>query len=65
MKKLFKKLKSKKGYISIEVIIVAGLLLSVGVVSLMAFQSKANKVTKNSLTKVEEAANSITINDLE
>lgn len=62
MKNIVAKVKNSKGYISIETIVVAGLVIGVGVVAFMAFQQKANTITNSSLQKVEDAANSAVVN---
>lgn len=65
MKKFVKKIKNSKGYVSIETIVVAGLVIGIGVVAFMAFQSKANTITNNSLNKVEQASNSAVVNPVD
>ena len=62
MNKMLTKIKESKGYVSIETIVVAGLVIGVGVVAFMAFQTRANKITTNSLAKVEQATNSAVVN---
>lgn len=61
MKNVIAKVKNTKGYVSIETIVVAGLVIGIGVVAFMAFQTKANKITNNALDKVEEASNSAVV----
>ena len=55
MSKFLTKIKKSKGYVSIETIVVAGLVIGVGVVAFMAFKGKANDITLSSLDKVDEA----------
>ena len=55
MKKILGKVKNTKGYISIETVIVAGLVIGLGVLTISAFQSKANDVSKKALSNVETA----------
>ena len=62
MNKMLTKIKESKGYVSIETIIVAGLVIAVGVVAFMAFQGKANTLTNNSLEKIDNATNSAVVN---
>ena len=62
MNKMLAKVKESKGYVSIETIVVAGLVIGVGVVAFMAFQTKANKITNGSLAKVDQATNSAVVN---
>lgn len=57
MSKFLTKIKESKGYVSIETIVVAGLVIGVGVVAFMAFQGRANTITSSSLNKVDEATN--------
>lgn len=58
MNKMLAKIKETKGYVSIETIVVAGLVIGVGVVAFMAFQGKANTITNKALEKVDDATNS-------
>ena len=62
MNKMLAKIKETKGYVSIETIVVAGLVIGVGVVAFMAFQGKANTITNNALETVDEAINSAEVN---
>ena len=63
MNKILAKIKETKGYVSIETIVVAGLVIGVGVVAYMAFQNKSNALLKNSLNKVENANNTAVVNN--
>lgn len=65
MNKMLAKIKETKGYVSIETIVVAGLVIGVGVVAFMAFQTKANTITNNALEKVDEATNSAVVKPVE
>lgn len=62
MNKVLAQVKNSKGYVSIETIVVAGLVIGIGVVAFMAFQKRANKMTNDSLNRVETATNSSTVN---
>ena len=62
MNKMLNKIKESKGYVSIETIVVAGLVIGIGVVAFMAFQTKANTITNSALDKVQSAANSAVVN---
>lgn len=62
MNKMLAKIKESKGYVSIETVVVAGLVIGVGVVAFNAFQKKANTITNSSLDKVEKATNSAVVN---
>ena len=62
MNKMLNKIKESKGYVSIETIVVAGLVIGVGVVAFMAFQTKANTITNSALDKVQNATNSAIVN---
>lgn len=57
MKNVLANIKNSRGYISVETIVVAGLVIGVGVTAFMAFQSRANTLTNGALTKVENATN--------
>lgn len=64
MKNILTKIENTKGYVSIETIVVAGLVIGIGVVAFMAFQTRANKITTNSLDKVDTATNQATVNSI-
>lgn len=51
---LLSKIKNSKGYISIEVTIVMGLLISLGVIQILAFSNTSNKVKDRSYTYVSQ-----------
>ncbi|HCL4479971.1 TPA: hypothetical protein N2D99_002038 [Clostridium botulinum] len=55
MKKMLTKVKNSKGYVSIETIIVAGLVIGLGVFTIIAFQNKGNEVTKKAMTNIDNA----------
>lgn len=61
MQNVVSKIKNSKGYVSVETIVVAGLVIGVGVVAFMAFQTKANTLTDSSLQKVQTATNSAVV----
>lgn len=63
MSKFLTKIKKSKGYVSIETIVVAGLVIGVGVVAFMAFQGRANNITSSSLNKVDEATSQAVVNN--
>ena len=63
LNKALTRIKDSKGYVSIETIVVAGLVIGVGVVAYMAFQTKGNVLLENSINKVEEANNSAVVNN--
>lgn len=65
MKNIVAKVKNSKGYVSIETIVVAGLVIGIGVVAFMAFQNKANGITNSALDKVEKASNSAVVKPVE
>ena len=50
---------------SVETIVIAGLVIGVGVVAFMAFQTKANSITNSALDKVEQAGNSAIVNPVQ
>ena len=57
MRNLVNTLRKKSGYVSIETIIVAGLLIGLGSLSISSFQASSNKVTSKALTQVENVQN--------
>ncbi|WCK57692.1 hypothetical protein PP175_27025 (plasmid) [Aneurinibacillus sp. Ricciae_BoGa-3] len=52
MQKVMNKLRKNGGYVSIETVIVAGLIIGLGALSISAFQQSANGVTTQALTQV-------------
>ncbi len=52
MERLVNTLRKNMGYISIETVIVAGLIIGLGALSISAFQTSANGVTSKALTEV-------------
>ncbi|WCK57691.1 hypothetical protein PP175_27020 (plasmid) [Aneurinibacillus sp. Ricciae_BoGa-3] len=52
MQKVINSLRKNSGYVSIETVIVAGLIIGLGALSISAFQSSANGVTTQALAKV-------------
>ena len=52
-----KKLLKKAGYISIELVIVAGIVLVVGIVAITTFTSKGNTASATANNKIDEAFN--------
>lgn len=59
---MIKKIKNSKGYVSIEAIVISGLVIGVGVIAFMAFQTKANSTVNQSLNTIEKAENNAVIN---
>ena len=53
MQKLINKMRKKAGYVSIETVIVAGLVIGLGALSISSFQTSANGVTKTALEQVD------------
>ena len=58
MKKVLKKVKESKGFISIETIVVAGVVILIGVGAFVAFGNKANGITNGALDQVDKATQS-------
>ncbi|WCK57689.1 hypothetical protein PP175_27010 (plasmid) [Aneurinibacillus sp. Ricciae_BoGa-3] len=52
MYKIVNTLRKNSGYVSIETVIVAGLVIGLGALSISAFQTSANGVTNQALAKV-------------
>lgn len=55
MKNAIKALKNKSGYVSIETVIVAGLVIALGAFAINEFYSVAQGATEVSMLKLEEA----------
>lgn len=54
MQKVVNVLRKKAGYVSIETVIVAGLIIGLGALSISSFQSSANGVTSRALKQVDD-----------
>ena len=52
MNKVVNFLRKREGYVSIETVIVAGLIIGLGALSISSFQTSANGVTSKALTQV-------------
>lgn len=55
VRNLMKNLLKKAGYVSIELVIVAGIVLVVGMVAVTAFTSKAGSASDSANTKINDA----------
>lgn len=55
MKNILNKIKEKAGYVSIEMIILAGLLIALALVVLNGLKNKANTLAQSGATKIDEA----------
>lgn len=53
--KMINKIKEKAGYISVEMIILAGLLIALAIVVLNGLQNKANTLAQSGATAIETA----------
>jgi len=54
MQKVLTQLKKNEGYVSIEVIIVAGLIIGLGAFAISQFQQSADGVTQTALDQVND-----------
>ena len=54
MQKVVNKLRKNEGYVSIETIIVAGLIIGLGALAISAFQKSADGITTTALNRVED-----------
>ena len=55
MECILNKIKESKGFISIETIVIAGVVILIGAVGFIAFGNKANDVTDEALGQVDQA----------
>lgn len=55
MKNVLNKIKEKAGYVSIEMIILAGLLIALALVVLNGLKTKANTLAQSGADKIESA----------
>lgn len=55
MKNILNKIKEKAGYVSIEMIILAGLLIALALVVLNGLKNKANTLAQSGASKIDEA----------
>ncbi|MDF9599014.1 hypothetical protein P7D15_01115 [Bacillus cereus] len=63
MKNMLKNIKNSKGYVSIETIIVAGLIIGLGVATVILFQNKGNTVTDKAMTNIDTATSQYKVVD--
>lgn len=52
---MFKKLKEKTGYVSIETVVVVGLVLLMGITIMISLYNQAKETSASSLGAIEEA----------
>lgn len=57
MVRLFNLFKNKKGYISVESIVIAGGMLGFGLIGMLQFENKANQSVDNSLESLNTIVN--------
>jgi Tfp pilus assembly protein PilV len=57
MQKVLNFMRKNSGYVSIETVIVAGLIIGLGALSISSFQGSANGVTGKALTQVNNVQN--------
>lgn len=55
MKKMLNKIKAKNGYVSIETVIIAGLLIALAVVILSGLKKKADKLSGQGSSQLNNA----------
>lgn len=55
MKKLIERIQDTKGFVSIEVILIAGSIIILGALVLYNFNGKADKLAGNAIKQVEQA----------
>lgn len=60
MVKLFNLLKNIKGYISVESVVVTGVIIGIGVIGILHFQEKANQSVDRSLGGLSNMVNQST-----
>lgn len=62
MKKIANLVKERKGYVGIEVIVIAGMIIGLGLISISIFSSTSSKVTQENLTKIDNSVEDMHIN---
>lgn len=60
MKKLIEKVRESKGFISIEVIMIAGIIIVIGAVVMYAFTNNANTISNTAVNQLQDANDSMT-----
>ena len=55
MEKILNKIKAKKGYVSIETVIIAGLLIALAVVILSSLKKRADKLSGQGTSQLNNA----------
>ena len=64
MRKMLEMIKNSKGYISIETVIVAGLIIGLGVFTISAFQTSSVSVANKALNNIKTANNSYSVTNV-
>lgn len=59
MKKMLERIQNSKGFVSIEVILIAGSIIILGALVLYNFNGEADDVAKNAITQVQKANESM------
>jgi Tfp pilus assembly protein PilV len=60
MQKAINTLRKNSGYVSIETVIVAGLIIGLGALSISSFQTSSNGVTTKALSQVDSVQTNYT-----
>lgn len=60
---MIKNIRNSKGYVSIEAIVMSSMILAVGVVAFMAFQSRTNNTVNKSFDTIEKAEQNGIVNN--
>jgi uncharacterized protein (UPF0333 family) len=55
MKNIIKRIQNSKGFVSLEVIMIAGVIILIASVILLHFNREASEMSGNALTQLEEA----------
>lgn len=62
MKNIVKKIKNSKGYIGIEVVLIAGMIIAFGVVAITYFRQTSTSITEDSFKQINNSIEDMHIN---
>lgn len=62
MKSILNRIRNSKGFVSIEVIMIAGIIIVIGSVVLFAFSQKANSISNTAVDQLGKANDSMISN---
>lgn len=62
MKNIIKKIKNSKGYVGIEVVLIAGMIIGFGVVVITHFRTSSTMMTEDSFNRINNSIEDMHVN---